>query len=88
MVINETPAPICSQTTAAAALAGAVGLTRWECRCAATPVLLGVVDQAGTLHLKVRDRYYHIARGHVRTTCHRCGCEHTLMVPEVSHVSA
>ncbi len=67
-----------------ATIPGAVGLTRWECHCAATPVLLGVVDQVGTLHLKCRDRLYHIDRAsQVRVGCPRCGCEHSLIVPEV-----
>ncbi len=52
---------------------------RWECHCQQPPVLLATVDAAGTLNLKVRDRYYHIERaGRVRATCPRCGRVHIL----------
>ncbi|MCC6792671.1 MAG: hypothetical protein IT336_13350 [Thermomicrobiales bacterium] len=50
---------------------------RWECACQETPVLLGTYDASGVIHIKMRDRYWHIA-GSVRTTCPRCGTEHTL----------
>jgi hypothetical protein len=50
---------------------------RWECRCQRTPVLLGTYEPGGKIHVKVRDRYWHIL-GRVWTTCPRCGTEHTL----------
>ena len=52
-------------------------LIRWECRCQQTPVLLGTYDRAGGIHIKARDRHWHIL-GTVRTRCPRCGAEHAL----------
>jgi hypothetical protein len=52
-------------------------LTRWECRCQQPPVLLATYDDLGRIHIKSRDRYWHID-GVVRTVCPRCGAEHTL----------
>lgn len=52
-------------------------LFRWECRCQPTPVLLATYDRGGHIHIKARDRYWHI-RGTVRTICPRCGAEHAL----------
>jgi hypothetical protein len=52
-------------------------ITRWECGCKAPPVLLGTQDPSGTIHVKVRDRYWHIV-GLVKTACPRCGAEHLL----------
>jgi hypothetical protein len=53
------------------------GLIRWECRCRQTPVLLGTYDPRGCIHIKVRDRHWHIL-GTVQTRCPRCGAEHVL----------
>jgi hypothetical protein len=50
---------------------------RWECRCQSPPVLLATYDADGCIHIKVRDRYWHVS-GVVRTVCPRCGSEHTL----------
>jgi hypothetical protein len=50
---------------------------RWECRCEQPPLLLGTYEEDGTVHIKVRDRFWHI-RGEVRTICLRCGTEFTL----------
>jgi hypothetical protein len=55
-------------------------LTRWVCPCQDPPVLLGTYDSAGRIHLKSRDRYWHV-RGYVRTVCPKCGAEHTLELP-------
>jgi hypothetical protein len=63
------------------------GLFRWECRCQQTPVLLGTYDSQGRVHIKVRDRYWHID-GTVRTVCPRCGSEHTLDVSRKSGVGS
>jgi hypothetical protein len=52
-------------------------LFRWECRCQQTPVLLATYDGHGRIHIKVRDRYWHI-EGIVQTVCPRCGAEHAL----------
>ncbi|MFN8591114.1 MAG: hypothetical protein U0031_06580 [Thermomicrobiales bacterium] len=52
-------------------------LVRWECHCQSSPVLLGTYDGGGQIHIKVRDRYWHI-RGTVTTVCPRCGSEHQL----------
>jgi hypothetical protein len=52
-------------------------IVRWECHCQMPPVLLGTYDGTGTVHIKVRDRYWHII-GIVKTTCPRCGSEHVL----------
>ena len=52
-------------------------ITRWECHCQTPPVLLGTHDGSGTIHIKVRDRYWHII-GSVKTACPRCGTEHIL----------
>jgi hypothetical protein len=56
---------------------GGDSTVRWECACQETPVLLGTYDASGVIHIKMRDRYWHIT-GAVRTTCPRCGKEHTL----------
>jgi hypothetical protein len=53
------------------------GLIRWECRCHRTPILLGTYDPGGQIHIKVRDRHWHIL-GTVQTRCPRCGAEHAL----------
>ena len=52
-------------------------LTRWECRCQQPPVLLATYDERGRIHIKARDRYWHVD-GAVQTVCPRCGSEHTL----------
>jgi hypothetical protein len=52
-------------------------LVRWECRCQHPPVLLATYDVGGRIHIKVRDRYWHVD-GVVSTVCPRCGSEHTL----------
>ena len=58
-------------------------LFRWECRCQQTPVLLATYDDRGRIHIKARDRYWHI-HGTVQTVCPRCGSEHTLDLHEES----
>ncbi len=50
---------------------------RWECRCQQTPVLLATYDDGGQIHIKARDRHWHIL-GSVQTRCPRCGAEHAL----------
>ena len=50
---------------------------RWECRCQQPPVLLATYDDRGRIHIKVRDRYWHVD-GAVQTVCPRCGSEHAL----------
>jgi hypothetical protein len=56
---------------------------RWECGCQQPPVLLATYEAAtGTVHLKVRDRYYHIEGGkRLVATCPRCGRSQTLNLP-------
>jgi hypothetical protein len=56
---------------------GREAVSRWECHCQQPPVLLGTYDTSGTVNIKARDRYWHVS-GRVRTTCPRCGAEHTL----------
>lgn len=60
-----------------ARMASPRALVRWECRCQQPPVLLATYDDRGRIHIKVRDRYWHID-GVVRTVCPRCGAEHVL----------
>jgi hypothetical protein len=50
---------------------------RWECRCRQPPVLLATYDACGRIHIKARDRYWHV-QGIVQTICPRCGSEHAL----------
>ena len=50
---------------------------RWECACRQPPVLLGTYEPGGRVHIKVRDRYWHV-EGRVETVCPRCGAEHAL----------
>jgi hypothetical protein len=52
-------------------------LVRWECGCRQPPVLLGTYGANGLIHIKARDRYWHV-RGSVQTVCPRCGGEHQL----------
>ena len=52
-------------------------LFRWECRCRQPPVLLATYDARGRIHIKARDRYWHV-QGIVQTVCPRCGSEHAL----------
>ena len=58
-------------------VASARALVRWECHCQQPPVLLATYDDGGRIHIKARDRYWHID-GVVRTVCPRCGAEHVL----------
>lgn len=54
------------------------GATRkWYCGCKEPPVLLGTLDATGEIHLKARDRYWHV-RGTVVAVCPLCGCDHSL----------
>ena len=54
------------------------GATRkWFCGCKEPPVLLGTLDINGEIHLKARDRYWHV-RGSVTAVCPLCGCEYAL----------
>jgi hypothetical protein len=53
------------------------GPIRWECSCQQPPVLLATYDDRGRIHIKARDRYWHV-EGAVQTVCPRCGSEHTL----------
>jgi hypothetical protein len=50
---------------------------RWLCHCSTPPILLATLE-AGSVNLKIRDRYYHIegVHGRIRATCPRCGKEH------------
>jgi hypothetical protein len=52
-------------------------LFRWECRCRQPPVLLATYDAHGRIHIKARDRYWHV-QGVVQAICPRCGSEHAL----------
>jgi len=52
-------------------------LARWECGCRQPPVLLATYGANGLIHIKARDRYWHV-RGSVQTVCPRCGGEHRL----------
>jgi hypothetical protein len=52
-------------------------LVRWECGCRQPPVLLATYGANGLIHIKARDRYWHV-RGSVQTVCPRCGGEHRL----------
>ncbi len=52
-------------------------LVRWECRCRQPPVLLATYDTHGRIHIKARDRYWHV-HGTVQTVCPRCGAQHSL----------
>ena len=52
-------------------------LFRWECRCRQPPVLLATYDARGRIHIKARDRYWHV-QGVVQAICPRCGSEHAL----------
>ena len=50
---------------------------KWFCGCKEPPVLLGTLDRSGEIHLKSRDRYWHV-RGSVTALCPLCGCKHRL----------
>jgi hypothetical protein len=52
-------------------------LFRWECRCRQPAVLLATYDARSRIHIKARDRYWHV-QGIVQTVCPRCGSEHAL----------
>jgi len=58
-------------------------LFRWECRCRQPPVLLATYDGRGRIHIKARDRYWHV-QGIVQTICPRCGSEHALDLRQAS----
>jgi hypothetical protein len=58
-------------------VAAGQALVRWECRCQQTPVLLATYDEEGCIHIKARDRYWHV-HGRVETICPRCGSAHAL----------
>jgi hypothetical protein len=41
--------------------------------------VLAVVEESGSLNLKIRDRYYHFeGSGRVQAICPRCGRQHSL----------
>jgi hypothetical protein len=40
-------------------------------------LLLATYDARGRIHIKARDRYWHV-QGIVQTICPRCGSEHAL----------
>ena len=61
-------------------------LFRWECRCRQPPVLLATYDARGRIHIKVRDRYWHV-QGIVQTICPRCGSEHALDLRHGSRIA-
>ncbi len=54
-----------------------VSIFRWVCRCQDPPVLLATYDPDGRVHIKVRDRYWHVV-GQVQAICPRCGADHVL----------
>jgi hypothetical protein len=53
------------------------GGRRWVCACRQPAVLLATYDRDGWVHIKVRDRYWHVS-GRVEATCPRCGAVHLL----------
>jgi hypothetical protein len=53
------------------------GARRWVCGCRQPAVLLATYDRDGRVHIKVRDRYWHVS-GRVEATCPRCGAVHLL----------
>jgi hypothetical protein len=53
-------------------------IDRWECHCQESPVLLATYDDRGRINIKIRDRYWTVHEGVVRTHCPRCGAEHVL----------
>ena len=53
------------------------GAKRWVCACRQPAVLLATYDRDGWVHIKVRDRYWHVS-GRVEATCPRCGAVHLL----------
>jgi hypothetical protein len=53
---------------------------RWECRCQIPPVLLAT-HHNGRIHIKVRDRYWHVV-GRVQAICPKCGAEHVFTSAE------
>ncbi len=54
-----------------------ISIFRWVCRCQDPPVLLATYDPDGRVHIKVRDRYWHVV-GQVQAICPRCGADHVL----------
>jgi hypothetical protein len=61
----------------ASGAAGDAGTRRWVCACQRPAVLLATYDRDGQIHIKVRDRYWHVI-GLVEATCPRCGAVHLL----------
>lgn len=51
---------------------------RWTCNRHDPPVLLGMVDDDGHLHIKVRNRDWFVTDfTRVTATCPKCGAVHT-----------
>jgi len=49
-------------------------------------VLLATYGANGLIHIKARDRYWHV-RGSVQTFCPRCGGEHRLDLSQDTHTT-
>ena len=65
-------------TSAANQLTRAGQFERWTCDRHDPPVLLAMVDTAGHLHIKVRDRDWYVTNyTEVTATCPKCGAVHT-----------
>lgn len=57
-------------------------LQRWMCDRHEPPVLLGMIDDAGHLHIKVRNRDWYVTDFRsVTATCPKCGAIHTRESP-------
>ena len=63
----------------------AATIDRWECNCQESPVLLATYDDRGRINIKIRDRYWTVQDGVVKTHCPRCGAEHTLDLSQQRH---
>lgn len=56
---------------------------RWTCPNHTNPVLLAMVDSAGHLQIKVRDRIWLISDySTVTATCPKCGQRHTRRISQ------
>ena len=48
-------------------------------------MLLATYDDRGRINIKIRDRYWTVHEGVVRTHCPRCGAEHVLDLSGKKH---
>ena len=79
---SDGTSPMATSPTPILVRRGAI--VRWICPCEQRAILLGTIDRAGRVSLKVRDRYWHIYGGEIEAVCPKCGSRYRLRNPLTS----